>query len=164
MQREKRAIVIFDSRFGNTEKIAMALERGIVRGGIRTRCVSAKELSNMQSLKEYYLVAVGAPTEWFSASKPMKNFLVKLKDVDLRGRWGFAFDTRLRSWFSGGAAGRIEKYLKKSGLSAIAPRQSAIVYKTDNSMASMRLIAGEEERFEEIGAKLGAGLKTVITA
>lgn len=163
MRSGKHAIVIFDSRFGNTEKIAKALERGLTHGGIETKCVNAKELLNMHSLKEYDLVAVGAPTEWLTASKLMKEFLENFKKLDLRGKWGFAFDTKLGRRFSGSAAGRIEKYLKKSGISLVAPHESAIVYGTDNSMASMRLKDGEEERFQEIGAKLGAAVRTVIT-
>ena len=80
----KWAIVIFDSRFGNTEKIAKSFERGLAGSGIGTKCVNAKEVS-AASLKDYDLVAVGGPTEWLSASKPMKIFLDNLRTVDLRG-------------------------------------------------------------------------------
>jgi flavodoxin len=161
----RRGIVIYDSRFGNTEKIARALERGLARSGVETRCVNAKEI-NLESINEFDLVAVGAPTEWLTASKAMKEFLTNLESLDLRGKWGFAFDTKLDRWFSGSAAGRIERYLKKSRLSLIEPRESAIVYRTDNSMSSMGLTDGEEKRFEEIGAKIGAAVKSriVITA
>ena len=158
MPGEKRGIVIFDTRFGNTEKIANALERGLASVGIETRCINSKQV-NAELLKEYDIVAVGAPTERFSASKPIKEFLENLRAVDLRGKWGFAFDTKLGSVLSGSAAGRIEKDLKKIGLELIAPRESAIVFGTGSSMSNIRLKDGEEKRFEEIGVKIGAIVK-----
>lgn len=158
MQSEKRGIVIFDSRFGNTEKIAKALDRGLASVGIDSRCVNAKQVS-VESLEDYELVAVGAPTEWLSASMNMKKFLENLRNVDLRGKWGFAFDTKLGRALSGSAAGRIENDLRKSELRMISPRESAIVYGTSNSMNGMTLKDGEEKRFEEIGAKIGADVK-----
>lgn len=42
----------------------------------------------------------------------MKEFLERLKGVDLKGRDGFAFDTRLESRFSGSTAKFIEKKLR----------------------------------------------------
>lgn len=165
MAGEKRGIVIFDSRFGNTEKIARALERGLASVGVETRCFNAKQV-DVESLRGYDFIAVGAPTEWLSAPKLMREFLDNLRTVDLRGKWGFAFDTKLGRALSGSAAGRIEKDIKKTGLSIIAPRESAIVIGTGNSMSSVRLREGEEKRFEEIGARIGVSVKgtLVITA
>jgi flavodoxin len=163
-----RACVIFDTRYGNTEKIAKSLETGLKKAGIETVCVNAKDVA-VDSLKQYDLICVGAPTEAFTASKPMKEFLGKLKSIDLSGKYGFAFDTKLDWRFSGSAAKFIEKELNNLGLQIIAPRESAIVFslKETGEITGARLKEGEEERFEQIGLQVGtmtaqSGGQTVV--
>jgi len=154
-----RACVIFDTRYGNTEKIAKSFETGLKEAGIQTFCVNAKDVA-VDSLKQYDLICVGAPTEGFTASKPMKEFLGKLKSVDLSGKYGFAFDTRLDWRFSGSAAKFIEKELSSLGLQIIAPRGSAIVFasKERGAITGARLKEGEENRFEQVGTQVGTAL------
>lgn len=151
-----RACVIFDTRYGNTEKIAKSFETGLKEAGIQTVCVNARDVP-VDSLKQYDLICVGAPTEGFTASKPMKEFLGKLKSIDLSGRHGFAFDTRLDWRLSGSAAKFIEKELNNLGLQIIAPRESAIVFalKETGTITGARLKEGEEKRFEQIGLQIG---------
>lgn len=156
----RRAIVIFDTRYGNTEKIARSLETGLKEDGIQTDCASTKQV-NLQTLSTYDLVALGAPTEWLSASKPMKEFLDDLEGMDLSGKFGFAFDTKLSRPLSGSASKLIEKELKKLGIGLVAPRESAIVFATGSSMDTMTLKDGEEKRFEEIGRQVGKSLLKV---
>ena len=154
-----RSCVIFDTRYGNTEKIARSFETGLGEAGIQTVCVNAKDVA-VDSLKEYDLICVGAPTEWLTASKPMKQFLGKLKSTDLSGKYGFAFDTKLDAPLSGSAAKFIEKELKSVGLQIIASRESATVFGGKGKEGSMRLKEGEERRFEQIGLHVGTALGT----
>jgi flavodoxin len=151
-----RAYVIFDTRYGNTEKIAKSFETGLKEAGVQTVCVNAKDVA-VDSLKQYDLICVGAPTEAFSASKPMKEFLGKLKSIDLSGKYGFAFDTKLHWRLSGSAAKFIEKELNNLGLEVIAPHESAIVFtlKERGAITGARLKEGEEKRFEHIGLQVG---------
>jgi len=148
--------VIFDTRYGNTERIARSFEAGLKEAGIETVCVNAKYVA-VDSLKQYELICIGAPTEGFSASKPMKEFLRKLKSIDLSGKYGFAFDTKLDSRFSGSAAKFIEKELSNLGLQIITPRESAIVFalKERGAITGARFKEGEEKRFEQVGLKVG---------
>jgi flavodoxin len=152
-----RACIIFDTRYGNTEKIARSFETGLKQAGVPTVCVNAKDVA-VESLKQYDLICVGAPTEWVTASKPMKEFLGKLKSTDLSGKHGFAFDTKLNAPLSGSAAKFIEKELKNLGLQIIAPRQSAIVLGAKKEQGGARLKEGEEKRFEQIGTQVGTAL------
>jgi flavodoxin len=154
-----RACVIFASRYGNTEKIAMSIESGIKQAGVQAECFGWKEV-RADSLIEYDLICVGGPTEAFSASKEMKDFLEKLEGSDLSGKYGFAFDTKLDSRLSGSAGGYIEKRLKNAGLRMVAPRESAIVFKVKGggSTGAAALKEGEEQRFQEIGKRVGAAL------
>jgi flavodoxin len=154
-----RACVIFDTRYGNTEKIAESFETGLKEAGIQTVCVNAKDVA-VDSLKQYDLICVGAPTEGFTASKPMKEFLAKLKSIDLSGMHGFAFDTNMDWRFSGSAAKFIETELSNLSLQIIAPRESAIALslKEGGTITGARLKEGEEKRFEQVGLQVGAAL------
>ena len=151
-----RACVIFDTRYGNTEKIAKSFETGLKQAGVLTVCANAKDVT-VDSLKQYDLICIGAPTEAFSASRPMKEFLAKLKGIDLSGKCGFAFHTKMGFRFSGSAAKFIEKELNNLGLEVIAPHESAIVFtlKERGAITGARLKEGEEKRFEQIGLQVG---------
>ncbi|MCP8311306.1 MAG: flavodoxin family protein, partial [Candidatus Methylarchaceae archaeon HK01M] len=81
----ERAIVIYDTKFGNTEKIAKALARGMEKQGFKVDCVRADEV-DIDKLIEYDFLAIGGPTHAFRVSKPMKAFLEKLKSVDIKGK------------------------------------------------------------------------------
>jgi flavodoxin len=126
-----KAIIIYHTRFGNTERIAKSLEIGLKEAtDIQdVVCINVRDgVTDIDSLKEYDIICIGAPTEGFSAPKPIKQFLTKLKGVNLAGKYGFAFDTRVDSRLSGSAAKFIEKELKKQGLQIVSPVESAIVF------------------------------------
>jgi flavorubredoxin len=160
-----RAIVLFDTLFGNTEKIAASIARGLADAGVEARAANIKA-ADTGELASYDLVALGAPTQYFTASKPLKEFLALLKDVDLKGKAGFAFDTKLESRFSGSAAKFIEKKLEELGLEIIRPRESAIVIdlKKKGRVGESVLKDGMEDRFESIGKELGAQLQKAARA
>jgi flavodoxin len=154
-----RAIVIFDSRYGNTEKIARSLTDGLKGAGINAYCVNETEVQ-VASLKEFDLIAVGGPTEALRVSKSMKDFLQKLRSLDLHGHFGFAFDTRFDAPLSGSAAKGIEKELEHCGLEMIAPRESAFVLgRQKTEKGNVKLGDAEEERFEKMGSSIGWALQ-----
>ena len=152
-----RTIVIFDTRYGNTEKIAKSLGIGLKLAGLETVCLNVKEVGP-ESLMGYDLIVEGAPTEKITAPESIKQFLDKLKRVspDLGGKMGFAFDTKLPYPLTGSAAKSIEKDLKKLGVSIIAPRESALVfYPKGGKDSHVKIKEGEEKRFEESGRHVG---------
>ncbi len=157
-----RACVIYDTRYGNTEKIAQALESGLTKAGIQTACASIGQ-AQVESLKDDDLIAIGAPTHYRTAPETMREFLERLTGAHLKGKYGFAFDTRRDHWLAGSAAGYIERGLKRLGLRMIAPRASAIIFtKTKAEIgdkkarrASAQLEEGEEKRFEQLGLEAG---------
>lgn len=79
----------------------------------------------------------------------MKAFLEKLRSVDIKGKEAFAFDTKLKGWWTGSAGKGIEKTLKGLGMSIIKPHCSAIV-----KAAKGPLKEGMEEMFEQIGGEM----------
>jgi flavorubredoxin len=159
-----KAIVLFDTLFGNTERIASSLVRGLREAGLEAEYINISEVLNLDDLVKYDLIALGAPTHYLTASKPMKDLLDRLKDMDLRGKWGFAFDTKLDYFMAGSAARLIEKKLKACGLDIIKPHISAIVIgrkekekkkKNEIKNGDAILKEGEEEHFETVGKEIG---------
>ena len=104
------------------------------------------------------MIAVGAPTERITASDYIKEFLRKVMSVDLKDKYGFAFDTRFSFPLSGSAAKFIEKELKKQHIDIVMPRESAFVVRLKEVEGGVKLKEGEEKRFEQIGRQLGTAL------
>ena len=152
-----KGIIIFDTHFGTTANIAKSLENGLQRVGIETTCKNVKEIEDLTILQRYDLICLGAPTEVFSSSKPMKEFLAKLHNYDLSGKYGFAFDTRIASRLSGSAAKYIENHFAELKLHPTVQRESAIVssIRHGRNIVGAKLKDGEEERFEQIGLQVG---------
>ena len=118
--------------------------------GMEVTCVNTNDVQ-IESLKDYDFLAFGAPTQMFTASRPMKDFLLKLEGVQgLKGKHAFAFDTKFPSRLSGSASKYIEKTLKDLGMEIVSPRQSAIVDETEGPLEG-----GEVESFERIGFDIG---------
>jgi flavodoxin len=162
-----KAIVIYDTRFGNTKKVAEALTRGIQKHNIEVKCVSVKDVE-LDKLG-YDLIAIGAPTHFMTASKSMKEFLLRLEDSynNFAVTHGFAFDTRYDSFFAGSSAKYIEKKLEKIGLQIIRPHSSAIVREVKQKViekgkgkikSQTILREGMEESIEAVGSEIGKTL------
>ena len=115
-----RAVIIYDTKFGNTEKVARALAEGMEKHGVNVDCIKIGEV-DISKLGDYDLLAIGGPTHAFGLSKPMKDFLQKLENINISGKRAFAFDTKLKSRFAGSAGKRIEKKLKKLGIVLLNP-------------------------------------------
>ncbi len=152
--------MLYSSVFGNTEKVARALARGMQRH-CGVDCANINDF-DLAKIPQYGLIAVGAPTQAFSAYKPMKDFLSKMEGMkDLGGLLGFAFDTKIDSRLSGSAAKYIEKRLEELNIKMVRPRASAIV---SGGTKDNVLVAGEEARFEEIGDEVGAVVAKLAVA
>lgn len=148
-----KAIVIFDSKFGNTEKVARALALGLKDGGIETDCMRFDQVPP-DGFRTSDLIAIGGPTQNRKVSAPLDRWLQGLSNSDLAGKQGFAFDTRYRSRFAGSAAKGIEARMQSLAMRVVLPPASAIVLGNQGPLEP-----GSEETFRRIGtdiAKRGA--------
>ena len=151
-----KALVLYGTRFGTTGLVAKALHDGLVGAGIEVT-LSTIDQFPAESFSQYDLLCIGAPTEAFSAYKPMKDYLGEVKASGLVGILGFAFDTKIDSRFSGSAAKYIEGILTQLGAELVAPRESAIVStQRKGGITGAVLRDGEEARFRAIGSRLGS--------
>ena len=154
---------MFATRFGTTEVVARAFERGLKEAGMETVCSRTGDVTP-SSLQDYDLICLGGPTEVLTATRAVKEFLNTMGGVDMEGKFGFAFDTKLDSRISGSAAKYIEHAFDDRGLHVIAARQSAIVTsrKSGGKIIGAVLKEGEEKRFEELGARIGKATEEAL--
>ena len=144
------ALVVFDSVYGNSEKVARALAKGLEDGGVNVECIRVDAVK-LDELTGYDLLVVGSPVHAWSMSKPTRTLMERLKSVEgLSGKKAFALDTKMsRSWLAGNAGGKIEGKLKSLGLTMVKPHASAIVKGREGPLEE-----GAEETFKQLGAEL----------
>jgi flavorubredoxin len=144
-----KALVVYDSVYGNTEKVAKALAVGLKSGEVEVDVVKVDAVK-FDELGDFDLLCVGSPVHGWNASKPVKEFLERLKSVQgLSGKKAFAFDTKMKSRLAGSAGGKIERKLKDLGLTIAKPSESAIVRGREGPLEE-----SAEETFKQIGAEL----------
>ncbi len=148
-----RVVIIYDSKFGNTEKVARVLAEGMKEQRVNVDCLRIDKVDTGK-LGDYDLLVIGGPTHAFGLSGPMKDLLRKLENVNVSGKRGFAFDTKFKSRLAGSAGKRIEKKLKKLGMNIVKSHISAIVKGAEGPLED-----GTEERFKQIGAYMAKSLQ-----
>ncbi len=127
-----KALIVYDSKFGNTEKIARAIGDGITPLGeaqvVKAGDVKAAELSSIDFL------IVGSPTHAGGATRATKEFLRRIPANALKNIRVASFDTRFSAKDKGVgarielgifryAAGRIATILEyKGGYLAVEPK------------------------------------------
>ena len=85
-----KAVIIYDSRSGNTGMMAKAIEEGMKEAGVevvskRTVNASANDLIDADA------VVLGAPTYHHDLIASMKTFLFEMEKANLKGKVGAAF-------------------------------------------------------------------------
>jgi flavodoxin I len=135
-----KALVVYDSVFGNTEKIARAIG-GAIDGEVKVIRADGAKPADLESLD---LLVVGAPTQGGRVTQPVRDFLKSIDEKVVEGINAAAFDTRSSTkWVGifGYAAGRIAKSLQKIGANLVADPEGFFVTGTQGPLKE-----GEEER------------------
>jgi flavorubredoxin len=91
-QHTLRALVAYESMFGNTERVARAVAAGLRLEGVDTTVVNVSH-SEPVDLADIDLLVVGAPTHGFSLSRPVTRH-----DAVRQGGRAEAEQTGLREW------------------------------------------------------------------
>ena len=168
-----RAVVVYESMYGNTRLIAEAIADGLrPAADVRTACVLHIDENVLDGVD---LVVVGGPTHAWSMSRPstrsgaslnvhkpdsdlvlepgadsgdgVREWLAKLEQVHARAA---AFDTRINSpvLVTGRASKGISRQLSRAGMTVVAPPESFLVDKKSH------LVPGEVERATAWGGRL----------
>ena len=148
-ESENRAIIIYDTMWGSTEKIAYSLREGINETGfnVSLRNLKTSHFSDIISeIMTSKLILFGSPTLNNGLLPTMGGFLLYMKGLRPRNKIGFVFGSY--GW-GGQAVGEIEKIIKD--LSWELPVKSVnINYIPDEN---------DLKEIKNIGNKLGNYLK-----
>ena len=121
-----KTLIVYDSVYGNTEKIAQAIGSAIA-GEVKVVRVSE---ANSAKLKTINLLIVGSPTHGGRPTPAIQDFLNKISKPAIRDVNVAAFDTRLSMrlvGIFGYAAERIADSLKRNGGNPIASPEGFFV-------------------------------------
>jgi flavodoxin I len=123
-----KALIVYDSVYGNTEKIARAIAEAITPSG-EVKVLGVGE-ANPSELASTDLLIVGSPTHAGRPTPAVQDLLNKVPKLSLRGINVAAFDTRITTKLVrvfGYAAGRIAGNLKRKGGTLIASPEGFFV-------------------------------------
>lgn len=169
-----RAIVIFESMFGNTQEVARAIADGLA-GQLPADAVEVVEVASAPTvLAADDLVVVGGPTHAFSMSRESTREDAATKGAgplvsqgDGVREWldqvsippgghppAAAFDTKVvRPRLPGSAAKAIERRLRKVGFSIVEPATTFHVHGMEGPLED-----GQTEKARALGTRLAAAV------
>jgi len=121
-----KVLVVYDSVYGNTEKIARTIGEAVT-GDVKI--LHAND-ANPAELEGIDLLIAGAPTQAGRPTLAMQGFFKNVDENTVNGMSIASFDTRISAkWVGifGYAAGKIGKNLKKRGGNLILPPEPFFV-------------------------------------
>lgn len=135
-----KTLIVYDSQYANTEKIAKAIG-GAISGEVKIMRGGEAGLADLNGID---LLIIGSPTQGGRPTKPVLAFLDSLTESSLKNVKIAVFDTRLTTKLVvifGYAAGKIVSSLKGKHNSPIMPVEGFLV-----KGAKGPLVDGEEAR------------------
>lgn len=154
-----KSLIIYDSFFGNTEKIAQALGQALGSETIKVQDISVDQLNGVE------LLILGSPTRAFSPSPDITKFLKSQPAQGCTGMKVATFDTRIavdevNSKFLtfmvkifGYAAETMARKLQKKGGTLVVPPEWFLVKDSEGPLKD-----GELERATEWAKRILAAL------
>jgi flavodoxin len=150
-----KAMVVYDSVFGNTEQVAQTIARTLSESPEMEAAVEAQRATAVdpQTLMGVGVLVVGSPTRAFQPTPDMKNWLKAIPNGRLDGVRVAAFDTRINveekgPWilkllvkFFGYAAKPIASRLESKGGRLVVPPEGFHVDESEGPLTE-----GELER------------------
>ena len=159
-----KALVIYDSQFGNTGQIAQAIGRGLGDASGSPNKIDVSQIAQVrpENLAGLDVLVVGSPTQKFRPTSATKTFLKNIPKGALDGVRVAAFDTRLTEeevdsngvltklvGIFGYAAQPISDSLAKKGGDVVMPPEGFYVTGTEGP-----LVEGELARAEAWGRQI----------
>ena len=133
-----KAVIVYDSNYGNTLAVAEVIAGAL--SGVSARLVPAQHFVP-GILAPGDLLVVGSPINGWQPTARMRNALAGLPSNALQGVGAAAFDTRVKLFIHGDAARKISRALQSLGARIISTPMGFYVEGRDGPMAD-----GELER------------------
>lgn len=123
-----KTLVIYDSTFGNTKKIAEAIAKTLEG--------EAKLVGDFQKydLENTGLLIVGSPINGWMPLPSIMAFLNSFGSDDLKGLKATAFDTRVKLFIHGDAKEKIAKNLERAGATIVIKPEAFYVKGKDGPL------------------------------
>jgi len=150
-----KAIVVYESKYGNTKRVAETIAEGMREvSGVEAVVSELKEV-DLKQLTDFDAILVGSPNHMGSATRGIKKFIGKLGKINLEGKLTAAFDTYAGNNFEK-AVKKMEKQIsdKVPGLKLAAPGLSIRVEGMKGPIPEKELPKGKE-----FGIKIANQLK-----
>ena len=155
-----KGIVIYDTSYGNTKKIAETIAETLKEAEIEVDLFHVKKAK--LDGKDYDFMIIGSPTKWGTMSFTMKRFMGKIKNEEWASKPFAAFDTELpdniektetedKDW---SAAEKISRKLAEKNMKEILPVFKAVVLEKKGPIKD-----GEIERTKGYTKELAIKLK-----
>ena len=151
-----KGIVVFDTSYGNTRKIAETLAETLKESGMEADLFSVKNVKKL-STKNYNFLVLGSPTRWGTMSFAVRFFLRKVKSEEWMNKPFAAFDTENPENIErkeGSAAEKIAEKLRDKQLNQLLPVLKSVVLGWKGPLQE-----GEIERAKEYARELAVKLK-----
>lgn len=114
MEKLVEVIIIYDTKYGNTQHVAELIAEGIGESGeIKPVISNFKNIKNINDLNNYDVILIGAPIHFGSPSKTIMKFIDKLTKINLKGKQFACFDTYIGEDFEKGVKKMEEKIIQK---------------------------------------------------
>ncbi|SHJ28729.1 Flavodoxin [Dethiosulfatibacter aminovorans DSM 17477] len=149
-----KGLIVYDSYFGNTEKVAIHIHEALKEDHevklVKIHNVEKRDLENME------FIVIGSPTRAFKATKAIMDFIKRMPKDALLGVKAAAFDTRMNTKdvnskilnalvnVFGYAAEPMGKALAGKGATLVIPPEGFYVSDSEGPLKD-----GELERAEE---------------
>ena len=85
-----KALIIYETRTGNTELMAKAIEAGLREAGVEVELRKAVHIK-ADDLRDVDAIVLGSPTHFHNLFATMKTVLFEMEKVPLKGKVGAAF-------------------------------------------------------------------------
>jgi menaquinone-dependent protoporphyrinogen IX oxidase len=159
-----KGIVIYDTSYGNTQKIAETILETLKESGLEADFFKVNAVKNLSG-KDYNFLVLGSPTKFGTMSFAVKSFLGKVKSEDWMNKPFIAFDTENpenierakaenKEW---SAAQKIAEKLEEKKMNQLLPVLKASVLGWKGP-----LIEGEVERTKSYAKELATKLKETV--
>ncbi|MDY6856232.1 MAG: flavodoxin domain-containing protein [Thermodesulfobacteriota bacterium] len=93
----KKVLIVYDSRTGNTEKMAEYIAEGVRLEGVQAELKKLSEVKHEKEIKGYEGYVFGSPTYHRDMTNGMKTFLFIAQKAELKGKVGGAFGSYTHS-------------------------------------------------------------------
>jgi len=150
-----RAIIIYESKYGNTKLVADAIAEGIRQvSGVEP---AVRELGEVDpgGLAEFDAVIIGSPNHIGNATRSIRKFIDELGKINLEGKLTAVFDTYMGKDFEK-AVKKMEKQISEKAPSLLLAAPGLSI-RVDGMKGP--ITEGELPKCQDFGVRIGNQLK-----